>query len=197
MERMWLSRLRWRLRGGAQWPLFGVLLAVDAVLLHELPIGGRGPDWMEALLLALFFNLVVVAAPAPLLGALLRRRRSDLPSVVAGDYAGSALLLATTAVLVVLGLAHRPAIRADRDAFAAQSQAVRRYVAHQAAPEYRRNIDRATSVSFGDDLYRTCVPSARPDRALCLFVHTDQDPPGVQLDPNPAPNRSYAPSPAG
>ena len=197
MERMWWSRLRWRLRGGAQWPLFGVLLVGDAVLLHELPIGGRGPDWMEALLLALFFNLVVVAALAPLLGALLRLRRADLPAVVAGDYAGTVLLIATAAMLVVLGLVHRPAIRADRDAFAAQSMAVRRYVAHQAAPVYRRNIDRATSVSFGDDLYRTCVPSARPDRALCLFVHTDQDPPGVQLDPNQAPNRTDVPTPGG
>src|SRR5690606_33397144 len=56
MERATLTRLRWRLRGAWQWPLFAVLLAADTVLLHELPIAGDGPDWFAAAVLALFFN---------------------------------------------------------------------------------------------------------------------------------------------
>lgn len=190
MERLWLSRLRWRLRGGAQWPVFGVVLTINTLFVHELPIGGEGdgPDWAQALLLALFLNLLVVAAPAPLLGYVLRRRRRDLPAVVAGDYAGTALLISLSAAVLVLGLAHRPSARGERDDFAAQAAAVRRYVAHQAPAEFRGNVDRATSVSYGADLYRTCVPGDRPDRALCLFVSTDESPPGIRLDPNRAQN---------
>lgn len=193
MERVWPSRLRWRLRGAWQWPSFVALTFADAVLLHELPIAGEGPDWFPALLLAMFFNLLAVAVVGPLLGVLWRRRRRDLPAVVATDRGGTVALLATTAILVGLGLAHRPALERQRDAFAAQSQAVRRWLAtaDEVDPVYRRNVDRADTIPFGADLWRTCVPSDDPDRALCVFVHTDESPPGVERDPSAAPNSTF------
>src|SRR5436190_6262432 len=86
LERVWTSRLRWRFRGAAQWPLFGALVVVDAVVLHVLPLAGdAGPGAAGALLLAFFFNLVAVAVAGPIGGLLLRRRRPDLPAVVASD----------------------------------------------------------------------------------------------------------------
>jgi hypothetical protein len=191
MERLWLSRLRWRIRGAWQWPTFALLTVGDTVLLHERPIAGHGPDWFPALLLATFFNLVAVAVAGPLFGLLLRRRRQDLPSVVASDYGGTIALVATTAMLVAIGIAHRPALQADRDAFSAQSAAVRRYVASNGGPEYRRTIDQADTVDLGGDLYRTCVPGDRPERPLCLFVSTKTSPPGVRVDPSRAPNAGY------
>src|SRR5215217_2248050 len=39
-ERVWWTRLRWRLRGATMWPAFVPLVALDALLLHELPIAG-------------------------------------------------------------------------------------------------------------------------------------------------------------
>src|SRR4051794_39915697 len=107
MERVWLSRLRWRIRGAWQWPSFVALTLVDAVLLHQLPIAGEGPDWVPAVLLAMFFNLLAVAVVGPLLGLALRRRRPDLPRVVATDYGGTAALVGTAALLAGIGLAHR------------------------------------------------------------------------------------------
>lgn len=194
MERVWLSRMRWRLRGAVQWPVFAVLVVVDTIVLHELPFAGEGPDWVQALLLAGFFSLVTVAVLAPLAGRVVARRRTDLPRVVADDYAGAGLLATVTLVLVVAGLAHRDDRAAARDAFAAQSDAVRRYVARrEVAPEFRRNVARATAVAFGDGLFRTCVPSDRPRRSLCLFVDTTDAPPGVRLDPNRADNSTYMP----
>lgn len=194
MEQVWASRLRWRLRGAWQWPLFGALVVVDAVVLHVLPLAGdRGPGAIGALLLAGFFNLVAVAVAGPLGGLLVRRRRPDLPAMVASDYAGTAAMLVVTGLLVALGAAHKPVAEADREALAAGLSRVRAYVGHNAPLEYRRHVDEATSMRFGQDLYRTCVPGDRPRRALCLFVSTDENPPGIRVDPSRAPNATYLP----
>ncbi len=196
MERVWLRRLRWRLRGAWQWPTFAALTVVDTVLLHELPIAGSGPDWFPALLLATFFNLVAVAAAGVLLALVVRRWRPDLPRVVAADRAGTGALVATTAILVGFGIGHRTALNAEREAFSAQSLAVRRWVAHRPEDrydQYRRNIEQADSLRFGEDLYRTCVPGDDAEHALCLFVDTSQSPPGIRVDPNPAPNTTIVP----
>ena len=194
MQQVWPSRLRWRLRGAWQWPAFGVLTVVDALVLHELPLAGdTGPAPVAALLLAGVLNLIAVAVGGTLGGYALRARRPDLPKVVAADYAGTAALLALAATLLAIGLAHRPAAQADREAFAVGLARVRAYVGHSAPAEYRRRIDEATSMRFGEDLYRTCVPGDHPRRALCLFVNTDQNPPGIRLDTSRAPNSTFLP----
>jgi hypothetical protein len=199
MERVWASRLRWRLRGATLWPAFALFLVADAALLHYLPIAGDGdgPGPVPALLLSGFFNLVVVAVGAPVAGALLRRRRPDLPGLIAADRAGTVLLVVLAAALAGIGIAHRSQTVAEREALAAGLQRVREYVRRNAPPEYRRRVDEAASVRFGDDLYRTCVPGDDPERWLCLFVFTDQDPPGVREDTNRAPNTSYLPYASG
>src|SRR5258706_8863263 len=126
-EVLWRKRLRWRLRGASQWPTFAVLLVADAILLHVLPIAGESqPGLVPAFLLSGFFNLVVVAALAPLVGARLRRRRPGMPKVVAEDRAGTWLLLGLAVVLAAAGVAHRPALHAARDDFADEMAAVRR-----------------------------------------------------------------------
>src|SRR4051795_9823151 len=109
-ERVWWTRLRWRLRGATMGPCFPVALLFDAVLLHWLPIAGdTAPDVFAAVLLAFFFNLVAVAVGAPLLGRLVVRRRwPGLPKVVADDRAGTALIAGLAAGLFVIGLVHRP-----------------------------------------------------------------------------------------
>lgn len=191
MDGVSAARLRWRLRGAWQWRVFTVLLIVDAVLLRQLPIAGERPGVVSALLLSAFFNLMVVAVAAPLAGRLVRRRRSDLPGVVASDYAGTALLGVTTAVLLAIGLVHHGELRRSHAAMAAGVRQLRAYVAHSAPPEYRRRVGQATSVSFGAGLYRMCVPGDDPRRWLCLFVDTTTDPPGLRRDASGAPNSTY------
>jgi hypothetical protein len=197
MERLWVSRLHWRLRGAPQWPLFGLMLVGDAVLLHELPIAGDGPDWFLALLLSGFFNLLVVAVAAPLGGRALRRRRPELPAVVAGEFVGAGLLVALALALAGIGLGHHGRLSAQRDAFAEGLRRVRTYVARNAPREYRRRVAETTALRFGDDLYRACVPGDDPERWLCLFVFTDQQPPGLRRDTNRAPNSSWFPPDRG
>jgi hypothetical protein len=194
MERVWLRRLQWRWRGAWQWPAFIALTLGDAVLLHLLPIGGGGHTGLYgALLLAMFFNLVAVAAVGPLIGLALRRRSPSLPKVIASDRGGTIALAATTLILAGFGIAHRDDIRAQREGFVAQSYAARVYVAHEAAAEYRRNIARADSVQLGEQLYRTCVPGDEPHRPLCLIIDLSSSPPGVKRDTSSAANTTFVP----
>ncbi len=188
---MWLTRMRWRMRGAWLWPAFVVLTLAEGVLLEVLPISGDGPGGvLPGVLLAGFANLILIAAVAPLAGHRLRKRRPDLPRVVAQNYAGTALLVALFAALVAGGLIHRPAVLDAQDDLRAQAAAVHDYVISQ-APEYRPGIALVDAIRIEDDLYRSCVPGPDPKRWLCLFVNTEQRPAGVTLDKDRSPNSGY------
>jgi hypothetical protein len=191
MEQVRFNRLRWRLRGAWLWPSFAVCTAAEAILLNELPIWGSGPHGVvPGILIAGFINLFVVAAAAPLAGRLLRRRRRDLPRPIATDYAGTALLGAAALALLVAGLANHGAVEAEREARGQQFVAVAHYVEAQ-APQYEDRLPEADTMRLEPGVYRTCVPGADPKRWLCLFVDTDQQPPGVTRDRDAAPNAAY------
>jgi hypothetical protein len=188
---VWLTRMRWRLRGAWLWPAFVLLTLAEGVALQALPIAGDGPGGVvPGVLLAGFANLIVVAVGAPLAGHRLRKRRPDLPRVVADNYAGTALLATVALGILALGLLHRPARVAEEDDLRAQAAAVHDYVLAQ-APEYRSGIALADPLRVEEDLYRTCVPGRDPKRWLCLYVNTGQRPPGVTLDHDRAPNTNY------
>jgi hypothetical protein len=184
-------RMRWRLRGAWMWPVFAVLTLVDAVLLHTFPLAGQATGLVAGLLLGAFFNLLVIAVVAPLVAILVRRRRPDLPRVVAVDYVGTVLLLGVTATFLVIGLSHRSTILASQDAMALQAGVASRYVAAQGPPDHQARVHEMTTLQFEDQLYRTCVPGDDPDRWLCLFVDTSTSPAGVTLDANRESNASF------
>jgi hypothetical protein len=182
-EPLWRSRLRWRWRGALQWPLFALLTVGDALLLGRLPIAGDGgTDLVPALLLAFFFNLLAVALVAPLASLRLRRRRRDLPRVIADDYAGAALLGVVTLGFVVGGLIHRPQRQDSEHDLIVQQAAARRFAATQGPPEFRRRVGESDTLKLGSDYFRTCVPGPNPTRWFCMFVNTDETPPGVTVD---------------
>lgn len=191
MERVWRSRLRWRMRGAWMWPTFVVLTISDGLLLHELPVSGDGTGVLPGSLICGFANLFAVAVLAPLLGRLLRRRRPDLPRLVATDYAGTALLLALTAGLVTAGLIHRPAVLHRERALAAGLAEVRRYVLVNAGAEYRRNLASVDLLEINPDFYRACVAGDDPKRSLCFFIDRTRDPVRARRDPNPVPNSGW------
>ena len=177
-----LQRLRWRLRGAWLWPTFVVVTVLEAGLLHWLPIAGEGSGPIPALLLAGCLNVAAVALLGGLGSVALRRVRRDLPKVVADDYAGLAALAFVAVAFLVAGLVHRPQLRAQRDAFSAQSMAVRLWVQAHGDAFARAHVDSADSVLVDENLYRTCVPQPDPRRWLCLIVDTSQRPPRVKRD---------------
>jgi hypothetical protein len=191
VEPLWRSRLRWRWRGALLWPAFAVLTLVDALLLGVLPIAGDdGTPFVGGLLLAMTFNLILVAVVAPLLALWLRRRRPDLPKVVAQDTTGTVLVVCVTLGFLVGGLIHAPVrAEAERD-FAAQYVAARDY-AHARAPEqFRDGVGQMTTLKLEDELYRTCVPGDDPKRWFCMYVSTESTPPGITVDRNRESNAS-------
>lgn len=186
-------RLRWKLRGAWLWPAFGVATLLEAPLLHWLPLAGEGTGLLAALLLAGCLNILAVALFGGLGGVLLRRRRRDLPKVVADNYAGTAALAFVAVVFVAVGIAHRPEISDERAAFARQRLAVERWVRANGDAYTRAHVAAATTLRVDGDLYRTCVPGPDPRRWTCVVVETDRSPPHVRRDLNRESNASWNP----
>jgi hypothetical protein len=186
VESFRLRRLRWRLRGAWQWPAFGLLTAVDAAVLAVLPFQGEGGDLYGAILVATLFNLLAVAVAAPLAGMIVRRRRRDLPALIARDYAGTAMLLAVTLALLAGGLVHRSALAGERADQRAVFTAVHDYVVNS-APRFVGGLSTMSTIRLENEHYRACVSGPDP-RPICLFVNTDQSPAGVRRDPSRDPN---------
>jgi hypothetical protein len=188
---MWATRLRWRLRGASQWPAFVLFTTVDALLLNELPIYGDGPGGLiPGVLLAGFANLFLLAVVAPAAGRLIRRRHPDLPKLIATDFAGTSLVAIGFLAVLGGGLLHRPVVQEERADRVAQFAAVRDYVDSQAR-QHRAFLGSADTIRLSDDLFRTCVPGPEARRPLCLFVNTDQHPPGVTRDTDLTPNSDF------
>ncbi|MBJ7332562.1 MAG: hypothetical protein JHC95_21885 [Solirubrobacteraceae bacterium] len=182
-------RLRWRLRGAWLGPTFVGLTVVDTILLHQLPVAGEDKTaWVSAFLLAGCINLIVVAALGHLAGLLLRRRRPDLPRVVADNYAGTALLIVVTAVFLAFGLAHRPTVDDEREAARDARSAARAYLEEHAPPAYRSGIASASVYRIDRDIFRVCANADDPNRSWCVVVHTDAEPPRVIEDDSHTPN---------
>jgi hypothetical protein len=175
-------RMRWRMRGAWQWPAFFASTLVDGAVLDRLPFYGDGPgSFVGGVLLAGFLNLVAVAVLAPLSGRLLRRRRPDLPRLVASNYAGTALVTLLALLLVGGGLAHRPAAAAGAQDRLRVLGSVHRFVLAE-QPALGSRLGSTDVLQLESRLYRACVPKPQPSRWLCLFVSTEQSPPGVTLD---------------
>ena len=175
MERVWASRLRWRLRGAWLAPLVAVLVVLDALLIHYRPLAGDGrTNLLAALLLAAFLNLVAIAALAPLLGIALRRARPDLPAIVARDRAGVVLVLLVTVGLVAGGALHHGTLVRNADAMAdAHARAVAWIGTYAPAP-FRRHLQLADTVAVvPGSVYRTCAPDPASRRTWCVVVRAD------------------------
>jgi hypothetical protein len=190
-RRQALRRLRWRMRGAWQWPAFVGLTVLDGVVLTRLPFYSDGPGGVVGgLLVAAFGNLLAVGVLAPTAGRLLRVRRPDLPALVARNYAGTTLLVALAVLLLAGGLAHRSTRAAEAADRRAVLAGVHDYVVAQ-EPALGRRLAGTDIVRLEARLYRACVPTASPRRWMCLFVSTDQRPPGITRDTAAEPNSEY------
>jgi hypothetical protein len=143
-------------------------------------------------LLAGFVNLLAVAVAAPALGLLVRRRRPDLPRLIAANYAGTWLLAAITVGVVAAGLLHRSAVDDEQARERAIATAMHDFVLRD-EPRLRGSLDTIDLIRIDRDYYRACIPHDEPGHYLCLFVSTDQHPPGVTRDTEEVPNSSYRP----
>jgi hypothetical protein len=188
---VWRSRLRWRLSGAWQWPVFAVLTIVDAVVLSRLPFAGGRANLLGCLLAAGLLNVIVVAVVPRTGGWLVRRRRPHLPREVAADQAGTVGLIVLSVALVAGGLIHRPALSANDDMLNVAVREARLFAAH-AAPKRYLPIRTSDTVQHGPDVFRTCFPGPDPRRDFCVIVRTDEDVPIKRIDPDQRPNATIS-----
>ena len=171
MDAAWLARLRWRWRGAWLWPTFAAVAVLDALIVHALPFLGDRQSLAGGLVAGLLFNLLVVVLLSRPFGAILRRRRTDMPVAVARNYGGTAAVLIVPVVFVVAGLLHRPAIEDQQRML---NDAVTRAIAYigDRAPEpFRANVQHTDTYTIvPGSVYRTCVPNAAGTRTYCVIV---------------------------
>ena len=163
--RVWARRLRWRLRGGTQWPTFAIVTVGDGLLLHYLPPLTTGFEVIPGIIVATFANLFLLGAVAPWFARRIEARRAaaagpeqvssngsaapasrEPPYEVLLDRAATGLLLAGALGLLAAGLASRPLIVSETEATELNAQTVRGWVLAHGTPEQRRNIDTANTI---------------------------------------------------
>ena len=183
VERVWHRRLRWRLRGAWQWPAFLALTLVDAVLLVLLPPYDGAPEHLfPGVLLAGFANLLAIVVLAPPLG-----RAAAPPPARPAAPRGVELRRRLAASRRSPRCWRPPAWCTGRPCRprTARQQAVaaamHAYVVEQ-APEHRDSLGAVDTIRIDHDYYRACIPGDDARHWFCLFVTTDQHPPGVTRD---------------
>ena len=175
MDGAWVARVRWRRRGAWLWPAFAAFTVADAVIGHELPPTGDSQTIVAAALLGCAINLIVVVVLSWPVGALIRRRRSDLPMIVARDYGGTLMVAAVTAALLAIGLAHRSTILAHRDALREATVRAEAFIGDRAPAQFRRGLASMSVFTIEPGrIYRACVRSVAGVRTYCVVVDDQQ-----------------------
>ncbi|MDQ6744490.1 MAG: hypothetical protein M3Z27_00480 [Actinomycetota bacterium] len=166
-----LARMRWRRRGAWLWPAFVASLLADGLIGHLLPPTGETQKLLGAALLGCFLNLLGIVVLSPPFAVMLRRRRGDLPRVVARDYAGTAAIAAVTGALLLAGLLHRPSIVSHEQARHDAITRAQAFIGDRAPAEFRRHLSVVDTFAIEPgSMYRVCVPSSQGLRSYCVIV---------------------------
>jgi hypothetical protein len=167
----WLARLRWRQRGAWLWPTFVVLTIVDGFLLHAFPAAGSTQTLVGGIVAGMVFNVLAVLLLSRPGGALLRRRRTDMPVGVARNYAGAGAVALVTAAMLAIGLVHHSTIVAQRRALDDAIVRAIAFIGDRAPPEFRANAGRTDTYTIqAGSMYRTCVSNRAGTRDYCVIV---------------------------
>ncbi|MEA2214207.1 MAG: hypothetical protein QOF83_4155 [Solirubrobacteraceae bacterium] len=173
MDGAWLARMRWRRRGAWLWPTFVAATALDALIVHALPFLGDSQSLAGGTVAGLLFNLLVVLLLSRPLGAVLRRRRTDMPATVARNYGGTVAVLVVPVLLMALGLAHHRAIEDQRRMLDDAIIRAIAYIGDRAPDAFRANVRHTDTYTIQPgSVYRTCVPNAAGTRTYCVIVNT-------------------------
>jgi len=165
-----LVRMRWRLRGAWLWPAFVALTLADGAIVHWLPLAGDHESPVAGWLIGLFSSLLAIAVISPLLARGLRRFRPDMPRVVARDYAGAAVVVAVTAVLLIAGLLHRQTVNSDQHALQDAIARAQAFVGDRAPARFQSSRAAVDTLPIQPpQIYRVCVHSGA--RTYCVIVN--------------------------
>lgn len=193
--------MRWRLIGAWRWPLFVVLTAADALIVHWLPPNGTRALFVPALVICSFANLFLIGAVAPWLARRLVARQGQQPpsstfppanhlELLTDRIAAIVLALATVGLLIA-GAGNHKVVVAATDRLARGGAAARDFALAHGPADIRRNAGAANINSHEleqDGLFRMCIPFDDPTRAFCMYVDASRKPPTVRPDSDTRPN---------
>jgi hypothetical protein len=155
------------------WPAFIATVALDAFIGHQLPPAGETEGAFAAGLAGLVLNTLCVILLLRPLAALLRRRRPDLPLIVARDHAGTAVVIAVSAILLTAGLIHHSSIVNDQRATREAIVRAQAFIGDRAPAEFRQDLAYVSVFAIEPGrLYRACVPGRTDGRTYCVIVDT-------------------------
>ena len=90
-------------------------------------------------------------------------------------------------------MAAQPLIVSETRDTERNAELVRDHILAEGPAEVQRNLETANTVKLEDGYFRTCVNYDERDRAYCLFVDVDAEPPIVREDPSTLPNQEFKP----
>jgi hypothetical protein len=172
MEGAWLARARWRRRGAWLWPAFVAAVLFDGAIVRALPIIGDRQSFFGGLLAGLICSVLAVLLCSAPLAVLLRRRRPDLPIVVARDYAGTFAVITVSALILTGGLLHRSTIIRQQKALRDAIVRAEAFIGTHAPAQFRVNATHTDTFTIQSGaVYRTCAPSRdQATRYYCVIV---------------------------
>ena len=125
------------------------------------------------IVLALVVNVIAVLLLSRPLGALLRRRRRDMPVGVARNYAGTGAVALVTAAMLAAGLGHHSTLIANRQALRDAIVRAEAYIGDRAPTPFRQMVTHPDTYTIQTgQIYRTCVPNQAGTRTYCVIVKT-------------------------
>ena len=171
MEAAWIARARWRWRGAWLWPAVVVTALLDGIVAVIRPFVGDRQSVAGGVLAGLILNLLAVLLLSRAFGLLLRRRRGDLPSLVARNYGGTIAVVMVTAGLTAAGLARHGGIVERRHALADAVVRAEAFIGDRAPATFRANASHTDTFTIqAGSVYRTCAPSQDGRRSYCVIV---------------------------
>jgi hypothetical protein len=154
------------------WPMFVLLGVVDGVVGHALPVVGHSESVVGGVVVALVLNLIAVAVVARPVGALLRRRRRDLPADIARNYAGTVCVILVTAGFVALGALNHSSIARDDATMRDADARAAAYIGDHAPAPFRADASHLDTVVIeSGSVYRACVANPARTRDYCVVVN--------------------------
>jgi hypothetical protein len=171
MDGALLARARWRWRGAWLWPAFIATALLDGLIADARPFLGDTQSFAGGVLAGLILNLVAVLLCSRPFGALLRRRRPDLPAAIARNYGGTLAVLLVSAGILAAGLARHGSIVSTQRALQDAVVRAEAYIGDHAPATFRVNASRTDTFTIQAGVaYRTCAPSQDGRRSYCVIV---------------------------
>jgi hypothetical protein len=151
--------------------MFIATALLDGFIAQTRPFVGDRQSIAGGVLAGLILNLLAVLFLSRPLGALLRRRRPDLPVMVARNYAGTLAVLLVSAGLAGAGLARHGAILQRQRALADAITRAEAFIGDHAPATFRANARHTDTFTIeAGTVYRTCASSQDERRSYCVIV---------------------------